>query len=75
MLVPAVFAVLMKMNLYLWDRIIAECCGSEGLHLTTLTSENCQSGARTRQRRSGERAERGREARSLPELACSEHAL
>jgi len=24
MLVPAVFAVLMKMNLYLWDRIIEE---------------------------------------------------
>ena len=25
MLVPAVFAVLMKMNLYLWDKIIEEC--------------------------------------------------
>ena len=24
MLVPAVFAVLMKMNLYLWDRIMSE---------------------------------------------------
>ena len=41
MLVPAVFAVLMKMNLCLCDKIMARA-GNARLHLTTLATTNCQ---------------------------------